>query len=114
MANPPLSALDTDTGEGPRLLRVNEFGTARVLVDTIPNALLVPAQAVQRLADQTAVVFVARPDGVTFEPRQVTLGQTEGGLVHIRSGVQPHERVVTTQSYILKSELMKDTLAAEH
>lgn len=112
--NPSLSSDSQDSGAGPRLLRANEFGTATIRIADVPNALLVPEQAVQRDMDQTPVVFVLRPDGKSFEPRKVQLGETWNGSVHIRAGVQRGEEVAKTNSYVLKSELMRHTLIAEN
>jgi cobalt-zinc-cadmium efflux system membrane fusion protein len=94
-----------------RLLRANLFGTARVLVARHAAAVVVPDAAVQRMPDLTPVVFVARPDGVSFEPRRVRLGLSREGITHVLDGVRAGERVVTRGSFVLRSELMKDTLS---
>jgi multidrug efflux pump subunit AcrA (membrane-fusion protein) len=51
------------------------------------------------------MVFVPLPDGRTFEPRDVRTGVTNGGFTEILSGVAAGDPIVTTGSYMLKSEL---------
>ncbi|HZT82622.1 MAG TPA: efflux RND transporter periplasmic adaptor subunit, partial [Gemmataceae bacterium] len=110
--NPLAATAPPGDVENPRLLRANEYGTARVRVAHLDRAVLVPDKAIQRLMDRTPLVFVALPDGRTFEPRKVELGESRDGFTHVRSGVRAGERVATANSYVLKSELMKDTLVA--
>ena len=99
--------------DGLRLLRANLFGAARIRVARHPDSVVVPDAAVQRMPDKTTLVFVALPDGITFEARTVRLGLTRAGRTQLLAGVSPGERVVARGSYVLKSELMKDSLAAE-
>jgi cobalt-zinc-cadmium efflux system membrane fusion protein len=48
-----------------------------------------------------------------FERRDVALGQEADGWVEVRSGVKAGEEVATTGSFLLKSELLKGSLAEE-
>ncbi|GIV57900.1 MAG: hypothetical protein KatS3mg042_0813 [Rhodothermaceae bacterium] len=72
---------------------------------TIPNALVVPTEAVIRSGERS-LVFVARGEG-RFEPREVRLG-AEGGpgnrYVHILSGLLEGEDVVVSAQFLLDSE----------
>ena len=113
VANPVVEHPGRPASDGLRLLRANLFGSAKVLVARHPDAVVVPDAAVQRMPDRSDVVFVARPDGTSFEARNVRLGLSRAGLTQILSGVIPGERVVTKGSYVLKSELMKDSLVAD-
>jgi len=70
----------------------NQFVNARVLVDILHNAVLIPVEAVQRGA-QGPFVYVVRADRTT-ELRNVTVGPTEGGLIAMRSGVSAGDAVV--------------------
>src|SRR5262249_31400962 len=96
--------------EGLRLLRANLFGTARVLVARQESAVVVPDAAGQRVPDLTPVVFVCRAGGGGFPPRKGRLGLSGGRVAPLLDGVSAGERVVTRGSFVLKSELMKDTL----
>ncbi len=71
----------------------NQFVNARLLLDTKRNAVLIPAQAVQR-GPQTTYVYVVKPDN-TVEMRNVELGPVEGDLASINKGLSPGESVVT-------------------
>jgi len=69
-----------------------EFISARLLLRTERNAVVVPAQAVMTGANGT-YLYMLRPDG-TAEPRSVTVGPTVEGFTAILSGATPAETVV--------------------
>jgi multidrug efflux system membrane fusion protein len=71
----------------------NQFVNVRVLVDTLRDAILVPAAAIQR-NPQSAFVYVVKPDK-TVEARTVAITATQGDVVALDSGVTPGELVVT-------------------
>jgi multidrug efflux system membrane fusion protein len=64
----------------------------RLILATLPNAVLVPAGAPQMSA-KGPFVYVVKEDG-TAELRPVTPGQRQGDLVVLEQGVKPGERVV--------------------
>ncbi|MBM3996693.1 MAG: efflux RND transporter periplasmic adaptor subunit [Planctomycetes bacterium] len=97
--------------EGPWLLRAGEYGTCTVTTGMISKAIVVPSKALQRLDDNT-LVFVLRNDGKSFETRKVEIGEHRDEWVQIRSGVHAGETVATSNSFVLKSELLKDRLEA--
>jgi cobalt-zinc-cadmium efflux system membrane fusion protein len=74
------------------------------------RVLAVPSSAVQEI-DGKALVFVH--DGKTFVRREVALGPEAEGLVEVRSGLRGGERVAASGSFLLKSELLKGSLAEE-
>jgi len=77
-----------------------------------PQAVLaVPSQAIQELEGKT-VVFVAEDAG-KFSAREVESGLETEGWVEILAGVTPGEKIVTTGSFLLKSELSKSAANAE-
>jgi len=65
---------------------------ARLILQTLPSAVLVPAVAAQ-VSGNGPFVFVVKPDS-TAELRPVALGERQGDLVVISKGVQAGERVV--------------------
>jgi multidrug efflux system membrane fusion protein len=69
------------------------FVNIRLVLTTIHGAVLVPASAPQMSA-QGSFVYVVKQDS-TAEQRAVTLGQRQGDLIVVESGVEPGERVVT-------------------
>jgi multidrug efflux system membrane fusion protein len=68
------------------------FVNVRLILSTIPGAVLIPAAAPQMSANGT-FVYVVQEDS-TAEMRPVTLGQRQGDLVIVSQGVKPGEQVV--------------------
>jgi membrane fusion protein, multidrug efflux system len=78
-----------------RALWPSEFVRVRFILDTLKNATLVPAQAVQ-VSQSGPFVFVVKPDN-TVDLRPVKPGQRqESDLTVVESGVKPDETVVVT------------------
>jgi multidrug efflux system membrane fusion protein len=65
----------------------------RLVLSTIHQAVLVPASAPQMSA-KGSFVYVVKEDS-TAEQRPVSLGQRQGDLIVVETGVQAGERVVT-------------------
>jgi membrane fusion protein, multidrug efflux system len=65
---------------------------ARLLVDVLHEAMLAPAEAIQR-GPQGAFVYVVKPDKVV-QMRRVQLGPSEAGTVAVRAGVADGEALV--------------------
>lgn len=73
--------------------------------------VFVPQDAVQDINGQLTV-FVAKGGG-EFLPTPVATGRSYQGLVEISSGLKGGERVVARGSFILKSQLLRASLAEE-
>src|SRR5271169_1259964 len=71
----------------------NQFVNAQLLVDTIPNAILIPAAGLQR-SQQGAFVYVVKPDK-TVTMQMVTVQATQNDIVAIAKGLTPGQLVVT-------------------
>jgi membrane fusion protein, multidrug efflux system len=71
----------------------NQFVNARLLVNTLPNAILIPAAGLQR-SQQGSFVYIVKPDK-TVEMRPVTVGATQGDVIAISKGLQDGDVVVT-------------------
>ncbi len=71
----------------------NQFVNARLKVETLTNATVVPTASLQRGPDRT-FVYVVQPDQ-TVELRVVKPGPSEGSETAILEGVTPGEEVVT-------------------
>jgi multidrug efflux system membrane fusion protein len=74
------------------ILYPNQFVNARVLIDVLHEAVLAPAEAIQR-GPQGTYIYVVKPDKIV-QMRRVQLGPSEGAVVAIRSGVADGEAVV--------------------
>ena len=72
----------------------NQFVNARLLVDTLHGALIIPAAAVQR-SPQGSFVYVAKADS-TADLRMVEVQVTEGDQAALKKGVSPGEKVVVS------------------
>ena len=78
-----------------RALWPSEFVRVRFILDTIKDARLVPAQAVQ-ISQSGPFVFILKPDN-TVDLRPVKPGQRQDGdMTVIEGGVEPDETVVVT------------------
>jgi len=69
------------------------FVNVRLVLNTIHQAVLIPATAPQ-MAANGSFVYVVKEDS-TAQQRPVTLGQRQGDLIVVESGVNGGERVVT-------------------
>ena len=74
------------------LLTPGEFARVRLVLGAPVQALLVPDSAV--VPDQTQhIVMTVGPDG-TVVPKPVEVGDLQGGLRVIRSGLAPNDRII--------------------
>jgi multidrug efflux pump subunit AcrA (membrane-fusion protein) len=92
-------------------LKPGMFADVEIVTDVLNGVLVIPDDALQTLEDQQ-VVFVGT-DGGTFTKRTVRVGHEQNGRVEIVDGLREGERVVTTGSFLLKSEMLKNELAEE-
>ncbi|MDO8793573.1 MAG: efflux RND transporter periplasmic adaptor subunit [Vicinamibacterales bacterium] len=86
-------------------LKPQMYATVRVPTGEEVQIVVVPATAVQKI-EQQAVVFVERAAGV-FSRRSVVIGPERDGLVEIREGLQPTDRIATTGTFLLKSKFLE-------
>ncbi len=85
--------VEAEINNGDNLLRPGQFATVRILQAKSAPSVLVPQRAV-KTEGQTAYVYVIK-DGHASR-RQVHLGQQEGDLVQIKTGVGADETVATS------------------
>lgn len=84
-------------------LKPGMYANVRIKTDEIPDAIVVPSEAVIRTGERN-LVFIADGSG-KFTPRKVRLG-SEGNedYIHVLSGLSAGERVVTSAHFLLDSE----------
>ncbi len=92
-------------------LKPHMYATVAFGTGDVRSTLAVPAQAVQELEGKP-VVFIAEESG-KFSVRAIELGIEADGWREILSGVQAGERIVTTGSFLLKSEVAKPAAEEE-
>lgn len=71
----------------------NQFVNAKLLVNTLRNAIMIPAAGLQR-SQQGSFVYVVKPDQ-TVEMRSVTVSATQGDVIAIATGLAAGDLVVT-------------------
>ncbi|MDO8825113.1 efflux RND transporter periplasmic adaptor subunit [Methylophaga sp.] len=84
---------------------------AEVMVEQYPAKLAVKRSAIQSFRD-VPVVFVRY--GNTFEVRMLTLGKQDADYVEVISGLKPGSEYVTTNSFLLKAEVLKAGATHDH
>ena len=74
--------------------------------------LAVKENAIQTL-NEKKVVFI-KENEMTYVPREVELGDSDGKYVEILAGLQSGEEYVTDGSFRIKADLLKSTLEDDH
>ena len=97
-----------DNSEG--RLRAHLYGTARIVTAQDEAVVTVPTAAVQSAGD-VHLVFV-REALDTYVTRRVRVEARSGNQVRIAGPVEPGDVVVTTGSFLLKTETLKDSIGA--
>ena len=86
------------------------FGKAIITLRKNEAALVVPKESVQ-WEGCCNVVFVKRSE-VSFEPRKVKLGYETDRFFVVEQGLNEGETIVTTGSFLLKTEILKGSIGA--
>lgn len=79
------------------------YGAARLGVVAVP-------QAAVQVAEKGHVVFTPGDKPGVYVAQPVQVGPTVGGLTQITQGLSPGQPIVTNNAFILKSQMIKDTL----
>jgi multidrug efflux system membrane fusion protein len=72
----------------------SQFVNARLLIDTIKDAVIVPAAAVQS-GPEWSFAYVVKKDDSTVDLRHVRVGETEGDQTVVEEGIEAGDVVVT-------------------
>ena len=91
-------------------LRANSFARARIAVPSGGGTAMIPRSAVQE-AKGVQLVFV-RVAVDEFEARRVHVAPSDTDLVAVTTGLSAGELVVTTGSFLLKTETLKGSIGA--
>jgi cobalt-zinc-cadmium efflux system membrane fusion protein len=92
-----------------KLLKPGSFARVSLRVASKDGAVAVPDSAIQRQKSQP-IVFVDAGGGL-YKRREVKLGSHSENNVEVTGGLEPGETVVTSGSFLLKSELEKSSFA---
>jgi cobalt-zinc-cadmium efflux system membrane fusion protein len=93
-----------------RTLKAGMYVQAEVVIGTLENAVPVGRDAVHRFGGQPFVFLELEPD--LYEVRRVGLGGEIDDQLLVVAGLNPEDRLVVTQSYLIKSEFQKSRLGA--
>lgn len=102
--------IELDNGE--HLLRANMFGRARINAGERHQAITLPKEAVQWEGCCNIAFVRADEAGTTFRPARLVLAYDAGDRYEIADGLNPGDMVVTKGSYILKNEILKNSVGA--
>ncbi len=103
-----LARVELDNEDG--ALRAHMYGNARIVTDAAESAVTVPSTAVQRAGDVHLVFVRAAED--EFIARRVRVLARRGSQARVSGGVHAGDKVVTTGSFLLKTETLKDSIGA--
>lgn len=92
------------------LLRANMFGTGEIILHEKELMLIVSKESVQ-WEGCCNIVFVQLSDTL-FEPRKVKLGYKTDEYYAVEKGLAEKDLVVTTGSFLLKTEILKGSIGA--
>lgn len=93
-----------------RDLKAGTFLRAQVELAAPRETLVVPKASIQRMDGKT-VVFIKTGAG-QYEPASVDVGVTTLEAAEILAGLEPGTEVVTTGAFLLKTEVLKDSIGA--
>ncbi len=102
--------VELDNSQG--LLRAHMFGRARIKAGDGRQAVAVPKEAVQW--EGCCNVAFVRTDaaGTTFRPARLVLAYDAGDTYEVQDGLRQGDTVVTKGSFILKNEILKNSVGA--
>lgn len=92
------------------LLKAFMFGRATIAAGAGTNALTVPKNAVQWEGCCNVAFVKTGDDATVFQPHRLTLGFDAGDRYEVLDGLREGQTVVTTGSFILKNEILKDAV----
>ena len=98
-------------------LRDNTFGAGQIVLREEPNAVVVPKESVQSIADAHFVFvrdknYFDKSAPKVFHVRQVRIGAKDDGFVELLAGVLPGEVIATKGSAVLLAQLQRSNLGA--
>lgn len=91
------------------------FVSANVAVSEVNADIVILKSAIQTIDDEPAVFVLSERSGQEgFAPRHVTLGRSDDESVEILSSLQPGERYVSEDAFVLKAEMSKGKFGDGH
>lgn len=97
---------------GDQMLKAFMFGRATITAGAGSQAVTVPKSAVQWDGSCNIAFVRTSDDGTTYQPVQLTLGFDTGDQYEVLNGLAIGDTVVSAGSFVLKNELLKDSMGA--
>ena len=101
-----IARLDNPSGQW----RPGQYVNLRIATDQISSPLVINKEAIQKV-DGCDCTFVQTEKG--FEKRKVKLGRSDHQIIEVISGLNPGEKYVSKNPFLLKAELNKDSAKDE-
>ena len=99
--------LDNSSGE----LKPEMYATIMFELEQSESSLMVPAAALQDINGQPSIFVSLGAD--RFKAVSVLPGRKSGDMLAITGDIKPGDRIAVSGSFLLKSELLKSSMAAE-
>jgi RND family efflux transporter MFP subunit len=99
--------------KNPGNLKAGMFARGTIGTGNQSYVVMVPADSVQDLEGKK-VVFVSGKKAGEFKAREVVTGVTTNGQTHIKSGLNPAEKVVVKGAFMVKAQALKAELGHNH
>ncbi|GAB3313860.1 efflux RND transporter periplasmic adaptor subunit [Haliea atlantica] len=104
-----LARVEVENSDG--LLMPGLLVAGKIVVETVEVPLAVHNRALQSFRDGT-VVFIQKGD--TYETRPLELGRSDGEMTEVLSGLEPGDRYVVDNSYLIKADIEKSGASHDH
>lgn len=91
-------------------IKAGMFGRARIFLENNSPVVGIPVESVQW--DGCCNLVFVKINNLVYAPRKVKIGFRKGDYYALESGVNSGEQVVTQGSFILKTEIMKNSIGA--
>ena len=92
-------------------LRPGQMVNASIIVASREVPLAVKVSGLQAFRDFTVVFALV---GDTYEVRMLELGQQDGDKVEVLGGIEPGERYVSENSFLIKADIDKSGASHDH
>ncbi|HEU0006077.1 MAG TPA: efflux RND transporter periplasmic adaptor subunit, partial [Terriglobia bacterium] len=103
--------LRCETRNPERKLKPEMYATITINLGQSAEAPLIQTSAITDVGGDT-VVFVHEKDA-RFRVRRIKLGRQTGSLTEVLEGLRSGEKIASSGSFLLKSELLKSQMAEE-
>jgi cobalt-zinc-cadmium efflux system membrane fusion protein len=102
--------IELDNGDG--VLRANMFGRAKITAGNSRVVITIPKEAVQWEGCCNVAFVKSGEDDTSFQPARLALAFDTGDRYEVAEGLKAGDTIVTKGSFILKNEVLKNSVGA--